>query len=173
MHRLINPGKALRTLRKTPLLLTNLLDGVTQEQARTLRDGPDGWSILWIVCHLRDVETIFTQRARDLLAAAAPVFSVTENDELIRRGDYERQELGDALEAYLAGRRAFITLLEPLDDAQWLRTGTHPSQGPATLLDVAINTGLHDVDHLEQIARCLQPQRGHVERGVARGALAE
>jgi len=33
----------------------------------------------------------------------------------------------------------------------------HPSQGPATLLDVAVNAGLHDVDHLEQIIRCLAP----------------
>lgn len=160
MYRLINPGKALRTLRKTPLLLTNLLDGVSDEQARALRDGPDGWSVLWIVCHLRDVEAIFTRRVHDLLAAPDPVFQVTENDELIRRGDYDRQSLGAALEAYLAGRRAFIALLEPLDDEQWQRAGTHPSQGPATLLDVAVNTGLHDVDHLEQIARCLEPLRG-------------
>lgn len=160
MHRLVNPGKALRTMRKTPLLLTRLLAGVSQEQARALRDGPEGWSVLWIVCHMRDVEAIFAQRARDLLAAPDPLFSVTENDELIRRGDYERQELQAALEAYLAGRRAFISLLEPLDDAQWLLSGTHPSQGPATLLDVAVNAGLHDVDHLEQIARCLEPLRG-------------
>lgn len=69
MHRLINPGKALRTLRKTPLLLTTLLDGVTGAQARALRDGPDGWSVLWIICHLCDIEAIFTQRVRDLLVA--------------------------------------------------------------------------------------------------------
>lgn len=43
--------------------------------------------------------------------------------------------------------------------ATWLRAGTHPAQGPATLLDVAINAGLHDVDHLEQLARCLEPLR--------------
>lgn len=159
MHRLVNPAKALRTMRKTPPLLVSLLEGVTQAQARSLRDGPDGWSVLWIVCHLRDIEAIFTQRARDLLAAPNPVFQVTENEELIRRGDYDRQDLRAALEAYLAGRRAFIALLEPLSEEQWLLAGTHPSQGPATLLDVAINTGLHDVDHLEQIARCLEPLR--------------
>jgi len=93
MHRLVNPAKALRTLRKTPPLLVNLLEGVTQAQARSLRDGPDGWSVLWIVCHLRDVEAIFTQRVRDLLDAPNPVFQVTENEELIRRGDYEQQHL--------------------------------------------------------------------------------
>jgi hypothetical protein len=160
MHRLLNPGKAFRTLHKTPRLLEIVLAGVTQEQAATLRDGPEGWSVLWIVCHLRDIEAIFTQRARDLLAHDNPTFAVTSNEELIARGDYDRQDLREVLVAYVAARHAFIALLEPLEEDQWLRAGTHPTQGPATLLDVAINAGLHDVDHLEQIARCLIPLRG-------------
>jgi len=35
----------------------------------------------------------------------------------------------------------------------------HPEQGPGTLLDVAVNAGLHDLDHLEQLARCLEPRQ--------------
>jgi hypothetical protein len=155
MHRLVNPAKALRTLRKGPPLLHAVLAAVTQEQALTARDGADGWSVLWIVCHMRDVEALFTQRVRDLLEQPDPVFTVVPNEELIRQGDYDRQELRAALVAYVTRREALIALLEPLTDAQWLRAGTHPLQGPATLLDVAVNAGLHDVDHLEQIVRCL------------------
>nr|WP_255604442.1 DinB family protein [Oscillochloris sp. ZM17-4] len=160
MRQLVNPAKALRTLRKGPAILEALLAGVTQEQAMSLSDGGDGWSVLYIVCHMRDVEAIFAQRARDLLDHPSPTFQVTPNEELIARGNYVAQDLRAALASYKAQRAAFIAMLEPLSDGQWLLAGTHPEQGPATLLDVAINSGLHDVDHQEQIIRCLAPIRG-------------
>lgn len=157
MNRLINPGKALRTLRKTPSILAALLQGITQEAAMTLRDGDDGWNVVFIVCHMRDVERIFIQRVCDLLAGPNPTFAVIPNDELMRRRDYTTADLRQTLAEYELARREFIALVEPLTDEEWLLTGLHPSQGPATLLDVAINSGLHDVDHLEQILRCLAP----------------
>jgi hypothetical protein len=155
MRQLVNDVKALRTMRKTPTILTTVLHGVTQEQAVALRDGPDGWSVLYIVCHLRDLETVFIQRAQDLLAMPNATLAVVSNEELIRLGDYDAQDMRAALKAYLERRQAFIALLESLDDEQWIRSGAHPVQGPATVLDVAVNAGLHDVDHIEQIIRCL------------------
>ena len=157
MNRLVNPAKALRTLRKTPSILAALLQGVTQEEAVALRDGDDGWNVVFIVCHLRDVEAIFAQRVRDLLAGPQPTFAVVSNEELMRRSDYTAADLRQTLAEYAQRHREFIALLEPLNDEQWLLDGVHPAQGPATLLDVAINSGLHDVDHLEQIVSCLKP----------------
>lgn len=159
MYQLVNPAKALRTMRKGPPILEALLAGVTQAQAIELRDGEDGWNVLFIICHMRDVETIFAKRARDLLDAPNPIFQVVPNEVLIEQGNYDAQNLRAVLAEYTAQRLAFIELLEPLADEQWLLAGTHPSQGPATLLDVAINCGLHDVDHQEQIVRCLAPLR--------------
>jgi hypothetical protein len=160
MHRLVNPGKALRTLRKTPAILAAVLEGLTQEQAVLLRDPSAGadeerWNILYIICHLRDIEALYAMRVRDLLDRPDPTFTLVTNEELIARGNYDAQEWREVLDDYLARRRALIELLESLRDAQWLLTGTHPTQGPATLLDVAVNIGLHDVDHIEQIIRCL------------------
>jgi hypothetical protein len=159
MHQLVNPLKALRTLRKGPPIVEALLAGVTQGQAASLRDGADGWSVLYIICHLRDVETIFTDRARDLLASPGATFRVVPNDVLIEQGNYAEQDLRVALAEYSARRATFVALLEALADEQWLLAGTHPEQGPATLLDVAINAGLHDTDHTEQLVRVLAPIR--------------
>jgi hypothetical protein len=58
-----------------------------------------------------------------------------------------------------ARREGLITLLDSLTSEQWRRPGLHPQQGPATVLDVAINIGLHDIDHLEQLVRCVAPLR--------------
>lgn len=96
--RILNPDKALRTLRKTTLLL----DLATAERA----------------CH------------------------------------YASQALAGVRAELRADRAATLDRLAALDADQWARVGHHPQQGAGTLLDVAINAGLHDVDHLEQIARC-------------------
>lgn len=156
INRLLSPMKALRTLRKTPALLDALLRDTTQEQAATLRDGPDGWSVLFIACHLREFEAIYRARIEQMLAEDTPTFAIyPSNDELAERNAYALQDLRAVLADTRAHREALIARLEGLSDEQWLRAGLHPEQGPATVLDAAINAGLHDIDHAEQILRCL------------------
>lgn len=156
---ILNQGKALRTLRKTSALLAGTLRDLTPEQARTLRDGPDGWSILLIVCHLRDYEIAWQDRVDMLLAHESPIFPTFDHIALIERNQYASQDFQAVLSDLADRRAALIAQLEPLSDAQWMRAGAHPEQGPGTLLDIAINAGLHDLDHLEQITRCLAPLR--------------
>ncbi|MBC8074994.1 MAG: DinB family protein [Chloroflexales bacterium] len=156
INRLLNPMKALRTLRKTPALLHALLRDTTQGQSSTLRDGPDGWSVLFIACHLRDFEAIYRARIEQMLAEDAPTFTlVAENDEQAERNAYAAQDLRAVLADTHAQRQSLIARLSALSDEQWLRVGQHPEQGQTTVLDAAINAGLHDIDHAEQILRCL------------------
>lgn len=153
--RLLDGSKALRTLRKTPAILEMALAGVTQEQAATLRDGPDGWSVLFIVCHLRDYDVINGDRIRLMLEQDNPTFPASSNDELIVRNNYAGQDLRATLARYQASRKTLIALLEELDAEQWERRGVHPVYGPGIVVDAAVNTAIHDVDHIEQILRCL------------------
>lgn len=158
--RILNPDKALRTLRKTPLLLDAALAGLDDERARAVRDGADGWSILFIVCHLRDYERIVAARVAALLADDDPLLPAADNETLMREGAYAEQSLAVVREALRIDREALIARLQSLGAAEWQRSGHHPQQGAATLLDVAINAGLHDVDHLEQIVRCRMASGG-------------
>ncbi|NJM07432.1 DinB family protein [Candidatus Gracilibacteria bacterium] len=73
---------------------------------------------------------------------------------LAQQNDYAAADLRAALATFIARRQQFIAVLEALSDEQWLLAGVHPEQGPATVLDVAVNSGLHDIDHIEQIIRC-------------------
>lgn len=151
---ILNPDKALRTLRKTTLLLDHALAGLDEGAGRTLRDGPDGWSILFVVCHLRDYEQIVARRVALILSEDDPELPAIDNSAMVHEGDYAHQSLMAVREALRADRAALLDRLAALDADQWARIGHHPQQGMGTLRDVAINTGLHDVDHLEQIARC-------------------
>jgi hypothetical protein len=152
--RILNLDKALRTLRKTPTLLDFVLAGLDETTASSLRDGPDGWSILFIACHLRDYERVVAARIEAMLTADDPTLPGMDNDALVRDGDYAAQSFAVVREELRAKRAALLDRLAGLDATQWQRPGHHPQQGAATVLDVAINAGLHDVDHLEQIARC-------------------
>lgn len=159
--RVLSPFKALRTLRKTHVLLSALLRGVTQVQAVAATDGPNGWSVLYIVCHLRDYETFFSERVGMMLDQNNPSFTLPgTNDELVVNNTYARQDLRLVLADYIRLRQMFITRLEGLTDDQWRRPGQDPRQGATTVLELAVNVGLHDVDHLEQIARCLKMVAG-------------
>lgn len=153
-QRVLNPDKALRTLRKTPALLDFALAGLDEAAARELRDGAEGWSILFIACHLRDYERVVAARIEAMLAEDDPTLPSMDNEALAREGEYVDQSLFAVREDLRARRAALIARLAALDAAQWQRPGHHPQQGAATVLDVAINAGLHDVDHLEQIAHC-------------------
>lgn len=160
IHRIVNPMKALRTLRKTTALLDRTFAGVTQDEAVRLTDGPDGWSVLFIACHLRDYEIAWRERVELMLAEEHPIFPNFDHHAAIEANAYARQELAAVLRDLAERRAGLIARLEPLADEQWLCTGVHPDQGPGTVLDVAVNAGLHDLDHLEQLARCLDPIRG-------------
>ena len=158
-RKLLNAAKALRTLRKTSAMLDMLLAAVTPEQARTLREGADGWSILFVVCHMHQYEASFAQRVGVMLAQDNPTLPPWPSDAAERQRACAQDDLPTVLADIRAQRRALITQLESLTDEQWQRPGIHLEQGPATVLDVALNAGVHDVDHLEQIMRCLPQYR--------------
>jgi hypothetical protein len=158
IQRILNPFKALRTLKKTSRLLRLALQDYSQAEALAIQDGPDGWNLLFIACHLHDYESHLRQRVEAILREDDPVFEPWDQLDLAERHAYADQKLQEVLAKLQAQRNELIELLSTLDDAAWLRTGMNPSQGPGSLLDVVINAGLHDIDHLEQIANCYRVQ---------------
>jgi uncharacterized damage-inducible protein DinB len=153
---ILNPFKALRSLRKTPALLDLILRDVTPEQATSQTDGPDGWNVLYILCHMRDYEGIYSERIAAALAQDNPMLEgVASNDALAEQHRYAEQDLRAVLDDYRARRRALVAQLEALDDAGWARTTTMHSSGVSSVQDWAINAALHDLDHIEQIGRVL------------------
>ena len=153
---MLTPGRFIKALKRTPVLLDSLLCGVTQERASAARDGADGWNVIEIVCHLRDFEAIFFERAQRLVAEDRPVLPPYDHEALARERDYAAQSLDEAFAGFIANREAFIAWLKARSEADWTRTGIHPEQGEYSVLEQALQAACHDIDHLEQIARCLE-----------------
>lgn len=152
---LMTKGRFLRCLKKTPVILDALLKDVSPEQVKQLRDGPDGWNVVEVMCHLRDFENIFCRRAQRIVEEDRPNIVPVDHEALAAEGDYAVQDLKTVFGQYLDTRRRLIEWLEGLDDEQWQCVGIHPEAGEITVMEIAMQVTTHDVDHTEQIVRIL------------------
>ena len=117
-------------LEKTHLILGMILGDVTQEQAQQLTDGPDGWSILEIMCHLRDFQVIDMERVQRLLQEDNPlvvVYDEAARKAMITERDYAHQNLKAVFDDFVNTRQRFLELILGLDEAQWQRVGQLPA----------------------------------------------
>jgi hypothetical protein len=141
--------------KRTPVILHALLNGVTAERAMSATDGPDGWSVVQVVGHLRDFEGFFRGRVELMLSQDHPELPAYDHERLAIERDYQHLDLREVTADLLARRRGFLTLFESLAAAQWERGGVHPENGPITVFDALVQLTHHDLTHLDQIARCL------------------
>lgn len=158
--------KQIELMRKTCDTLGNILAKVSQETATTLRDGPDGWTILEIVCHLRDFDGFFYRRVRMIMNQDHPPLPAFDHEALAIERAYNQQNLAQAYADLRESRQSFIEYFESLESNQWERAGIHPEQGRFTLTDAAMQVGNHDANHIEQITRILLQENVKVERVV-------
>lgn len=140
---------------KTLDTLGNVLKTVTDEQATTLTDGPDGWTVLEVLCHLRDFDEIFFERARQMVEKNQPVFISYDQNALAVERKYKEQNITQVYVDLVKTRRAFIEFFQGLTDETWDRTALHPRDGLWTLTDSLMQIGHHDANHIEQITRIL------------------
>jgi hypothetical protein len=153
---IITPERYLLALRKTPVLLNALLNGVSQEQAGRYTDGPGGWSVVETMCHIRDFAEVSLTRAQLILTSDQPTLPDMDAQETAQRRNYPHQNLNAEFAAYLASRKTLLALLGSVSGEQWQRQGVHAKFGSLTLLELLVFIEWHDVNHLEQIARSLK-----------------
>ena len=148
--------RQIAAMRLSCEILGHILRDVSGEQARALRDGPDGWSIVEIVCHLRDFDEIFHNRARMMLAHDHPQLPAYDHEAIAIERDYQSQSLAEAFVALKASRASFARFFETLAPEQWARGGDHPERDSFSMTDALMQVSAHDLDHLEQITRVLR-----------------
>lgn len=143
-------------LRATPDILEGVLHEVTQERAQTFRGGDEGWSVVEIVCHLRDAEERIIERVRAMRDQDGPFLARYDQAQLARERQYAQADLREALATFIRHRADHIAELTALDASGWLRTGQHEEQGTITVANLAIHMVSHDAIHCAQLARQLR-----------------
>jgi len=140
-------------------LLGNVLADVSQEAATTYRDGPDGWTVVEVVCHLRDFDQFFYDRAVMMLEQTNPSLPAYDHEALAIERKYNSQNLKTVYASLAASRGRFVDFFQGLTAEQWTRMGQHPERDRFNMLDAVMQVGMHDIGHLEQITRILNQRR--------------
>lgn len=119
------------------------------------RDGPDGWTPLEILCHVRDLEPNFIRRVHSVVEQERPDFVILDVNKLAIERNYNAQDPAAALAEFAAQRTELLAFFVGMQDTEWLRTGIHPERGEQSLLDVLMHIAHHDHEHIEQMTRVL------------------
>src|SRR5271166_1558831 len=97
------------------------------------RPGPGDWSILELVIHLTDSDSIAIDRMKRMLIEDDPPLLYADENAYIRRLAPHEQSLEDALTLFEVGRRQFARVLRGLPDEAFKRRGIHNRRGAITV----------------------------------------
>lgn len=146
-------------LRKALQTVNSILTNTTLEAATTYRDGGQGWTALEVLCHLRDYDQIFLNRARSTVEMDMPDITGPNADALARENNYNTQPMQPTYLEWVQRREELLSYLESLDEAHWARAAKHPRLGPMSLQDQLAFITYHDMNHIEQMTRILAEKR--------------
>jgi hypothetical protein len=154
-------------LAATPASLKERLKGVPR-RLQLWSPAPGKWSMLEIVCHLRDMEReAYLERYRRILGEDEPVLPDIDGDRCAMERDYRSQRLSEALREWQGLRRECLKLLRSVRGEAWRRRGIHESAGPLTLDDLLRRHALgNDEAHLSQL-QAIPPRHALLERLAA------
>lgn len=149
------PARFIDRMERTPKILHFIIKDIPQAQALELRDGADGWNVVEVMCHLRDFEEFFFQRARQIVEEDKPAMIPIDHEALVTERNYSANNLQQAFAEYLSHREAFLAWLGERQADDWARYGTHPEHDTFSLMDAIVQALTHDVAHTEQIVKIL------------------
>lgn len=147
--------EAVGTLARTPEVIRELLDGVSEERARAAPSGQ--WSAFEVVGHLIDgEETDWIPRARIILARGPDRRFAPFDRERHRERNVDRP-LSDLLDEFAWHRDQNLSALRQwrLSPRELELTGEHPEFGPVTLRQLLGAWVVHDLGHIAQAGRVL------------------
>ena len=152
-----------------PDALEGVLVGLDGDLARRARGGDEGWSVLEVVCHLRDAEERAAERMRAIRDEDDPHIAGYDQDAWVVERGYAGDDLRGALAAFSRHRAAHVAALRALTPDGWGRAGMHDEWGRITIENHTIHVATHDVQHLAQVARALREARASAAGSPADG----
>jgi uncharacterized damage-inducible protein DinB len=145
-------ARHLETLAATPAALKEALHGVPKKLL-LFTPAPGKWSILEILCHMRDMEReAYLERYTRILAEPEPRLPDLNGEALAIEREYRAQKAGDVLKDWTRLRRESLRLLKKSKPEQWRRAGIHETAGRLTIDDLVVRHAVgNDIAHLSQI----------------------
>jgi hypothetical protein len=152
-RRAFDPHPFVERLEKDGEVFRNLVAAVGPQQA-TWRPNPRTWSILEVLCHLRDEEREdFRTRVRSTLFEPDEAWPPIDPPGWAKERNYRRQDLAKVVAAFVEERARSVGWLRGLGAMDWRRAYEHPLLGTLRAGDLLVSWVAHDCLHLRQLTR--------------------
>lgn len=130
--------------------LRRAVSGMTREQILA-RPIAGKWSTLEVVCHLADMDTVYSERIKRVIVEENPPLANADENRYAAVLAYHTRDLETELALIEATRRQIATILENQPPTVWDRTGQHSTDGPLTLTELTRRITKHIPHHVATI----------------------
>jgi DinB superfamily len=145
--------KHIEAAEKSPREIAASVSGLSDKALR-YKPAPDKWSILEMLAHLVDMETLYAYRMRQMLADKDPQIAPIDQDEWARNLGYTEESVPELLALYGLNRHHNLQLLRRLKAADLDKGAFHPEhKRKITVAEIVGMMSRHGPNHLEQIER--------------------
>jgi hypothetical protein len=155
---------AVSLLEKTPVALETLLRDLPAELLQW-KPGPDRWSVSEVLAHLADLEQVYSERVRRMIAENSPALERYDQVGASAAGEYSRGSALEHLARFAPPRRAIVAFLKSVPASAGARTAKHSELGVITLSQMLNEWASHDLGHLRQIAELYRAHAFHPHAG--------
>lgn len=128
-------------------LLREATSGVGRSQ-QLLRPIAGKWSIMEVVCHLSDMESVFADRMKRVIAEDNPTLPDADETRFALSLAYHDRSLPEELTIVELTRRQMARILGSLPESAFARHGTHTTAGILTLEDLVTKAESHLRHHV-------------------------
>ncbi len=118
------------------------------------RTHPDKWSLLEVLCHLRDEERWdFKARIQQIFKEPGALLEPFNPLDWVTEYDYRQQDPEETLNSFIEERERSIKWLGEIRQADWSLTGRTRKGGKMSAKELLSNWLAHDYLHIRQINR--------------------
>lgn len=151
-----DPSFLLKALGEAAGELERSFYGVPERELQRAFEHPDeGWCLLAIPFHVREVERGIQGQLDTILTSRRDELKHVDLDDIPFREDYIEEDVEELIEEFHYLRRRTTYSLWDIDERDWQRAGEHPYRGRLTVLEIAREAYQHDLEHLWQARRML------------------
>jgi len=145
--------KHIEAAERSPREIATAVSGLP-DKTLLYKPSPYKWSILEMLAHLVDMETLYAYRMRQMIADKDPQIAPIDQDEWARNLGYTEESAPELLALYGLNRHHNLQLLRRLKAADLEKGAFHPEhKRKVTVAEIVGMMAKHGPNHLEQIER--------------------
>lgn len=144
--------EVLRFLEETPENIRRLIEASGVGDLRW-KPGPEEFSALEQVCHLRDLEREgYGARIQRMLTETEPALADFDGGRIAQERDYNNQDFASSFQDFARERARNVSIMKKLSPDELKRTGVLEGVGAITLKKLFLLMREHDLSHLKELS---------------------